>query len=573
MRNFAGNICNTNLMTMKKPHLPLLLSTLFALLPLMTSAGEYRNPVIPGYHPDPSVCRVGDTYYLVNSSFQYFPGVPVFQSKDLVNWEQIGNVLTRDSQLPLKGATSWLGIYAPTIRYHEGTYYMITTNVGGGGNFMVTATDPRGPWSEPIWLKQQGIDPSLYFEDGKCYMVSNPGDAIWLCEIDPKTGEQLTESKQLWSGDGGRYPEGPHIYKKDGYYYLLISEGGTELAHSLTIARSRNIYGPYESNPANPILTNCSRKGQTKQIQGTGHGDFIQSLDGHWWMVLLAYRNFSGSYHHMGRETYLAPVEWPDGEWPVVNGGEALDTIVTVSDDRYKSPPAQYEPQNSRTLVEQARLETEANKLKHVGFYTDKAFDTASPEWIYQQNPIAANYTWTDRFLTLRPHGTLTENNQPTFVGRRQEKANFSLETTVSLKPKTANKKTSFSKQSTTSSICAGLSVYQINDGHFDIVATDKGVEVRCKLKNIEYIVASVALPTTKDVVLRINSDGTMYNFMYSTNGTEYRNLCSLNCSLLSTEVAGGFTGVTLGMIAEGTPDSGSATFKSYKYQEFVPIQ
>ena len=536
----------------------ILLCTLFTMQSLTASAGEYRNPVIPGYHPDPSVCRVGDTYYLVNSSFQYFPGVPIFQSKDLVNWEQIGNVLTRDSQLPLKGATSWLGIYAPTIRYHEGTYYMITTNVGGGGNFMVTASDPRGPWSEPIWLKQQGIDPSLFFEDGKCYMVSNPGDAIWLCEIDPKTGEQLTESKQLWAGDGGRYPEGPHIYKKDGYYYLLISEGGTELAHSLTIARARNIYGPYESNPANPILTNCSRKGQTKQIQGTGHGDFVQSPDGNWWMVLLAYRNFGGSYHHMGRETYLAPVEWREGEWPVVNNGEALDTIVTVSDDRYKSAPAQYEPQNSRTPLEQARLESEANRLKAIGF-SSKAFDTDCPEWIYQQNPIAANYTWTDNALTLRPHGTLTENNQPTFVGRRQEKANFALETTVRLQHP--------------ANFCAGLSVYQINDGHFDIVATAKGIEVRCKLKSIEYTAASVSVPTSKDVVLRITSDGTMYYFMYSTNGSEYHELCSLNCSLLSTEVAGGFTGVTLGMTAEGAPGSGSAIFKSYKYQEFVPIQ
>lgn len=193
---------------MKKQKLFVLLWML-VLTCLPVSAQEYRNPVIPGYHPDPSVCRVGDTFYLVNSSFQYFPGVPIFQSKDLVHWQQIGNVLDRESQLPLKGASSWLGIYAPTIRYHEGTYYMITTNVGNGGNFMVTAKDPRGPWSEPVWLKQQGIDPSLYFENGKCYMVSNPGDAIWLCEINPKTGEQLTESRKLWQGDGGRYPEGP----------------------------------------------------------------------------------------------------------------------------------------------------------------------------------------------------------------------------------------------------------------------------------------------------------------------------------------------------------------------------
>ncbi|MBQ3361089.1 MAG: glycoside hydrolase family 43 protein, partial [Prevotella sp.] len=210
----------------------IILLTVF-LCALASSAQQLRNPIIPGFHPDPSVCRVGDDFYLVNSSFQYFPGVPIFHSKDLVNWQQIGNVLDRESQLPLKGTSSWLGIYAPTIRYHEGTFYMITTNVGNGGNFMVTAKNPAGPWSEPIWLEQQGIDPSLWFENGKCYMVSNPDNTIMLCEIDPVTGKQLTESKALWRGTGGRYPEGPHLYKKDSYYYLLISEGGTELAHRL----------------------------------------------------------------------------------------------------------------------------------------------------------------------------------------------------------------------------------------------------------------------------------------------------------------------------------------------------
>ena len=156
----------------------------------------YAHPLIPGYHPDPSVCRVGNDYYIVNSSFQYFPGVPIFKSSDMKHWEQIGNVLDRENQLPLKGASSWLGIYAPTIRYNDGTFYMITTNVGNGGNFMVTASSPEGPWSDPIWLQQQGIDPSLYFENGKCYMVSNPDNTITLCEIDPSTGKQLTESQE-----------------------------------------------------------------------------------------------------------------------------------------------------------------------------------------------------------------------------------------------------------------------------------------------------------------------------------------------------------------------------------------
>lgn len=221
-----------------------LFNILFAwALCLTVNAQTFHNPIIPGYHPDPSICRVGDRFYLVNSSFQYFPGVPLYESRDLINWQLKGNVLNRASQLNLEGASSWTGIYAPTIRYNNGMFYMITTNVGHGQNFLVTAKSPEGPWSEPVWLKQGGIDPSLYFENGRCYMVSNPNNGITLCEINPQTGEQLTESKVIWRGTGGRYPEGPHIYKKDGYYYLLISEGGTELAHRLTIARSRSIYG------------------------------------------------------------------------------------------------------------------------------------------------------------------------------------------------------------------------------------------------------------------------------------------------------------------------------------------
>ena len=537
----------------------LLMALMLSVLPAL--AQEYRNPVIPGYHPDPSVCRVGDTFYLVNSSFQYFPGVPIFQSKDLVHWQQIGNVLDRESQLPLKGASSWLGIYAPTIRYHEGTYYMITTNVGNGGNFMVTAKDPRGPWSEPIWLKQQGIDPSLYFENGKCYMVSNPGDAIWLCEINPKTGEQLTESKKLWQGDGGRYPEGPHIYNKDGYYYLLISEGGTELAHHLTIARSKNIEGPYESNPNNPILTNCSRLGQSLQIQGTGHGDLVQAANGSWWMVFLAYRNYGGSYHHLGRETYLAPVEWKKGEWPVVNGGLPIDTLVKAN------------------TLPSVPLEKHWNAGKF-------APTTGDAEWVYLQNPVSDNYAWlgapcSDKkvkpsqaeALALLPHGSLTDNQQPTFVGRRQECANFEMETMVTLSQVGDNV--------VADDMAAGLSVYQINDGHLDFVLTNKQIALRCKLKSIDYVVKSVDLVPIdrsrldkdklklRQVKLRVRSDGTMYYFDYALKNEEFHELASVNCSLMSTEVAGGFTGVVLGMMAEGkSRNSGCGVFQYFHYDE-----
>ena len=269
----------------------------------------YKNPVIPGFHPDPSVCRVGDDYYLVNSSFGYFPGVPLFHSRDLINWEQIGNCLTRSSQLSLKNASLlWGGIYAPTIRYNDGMFYMITTNMSDKGNFIVHTDNPADEWSDPVWLKQGGIDPSLYFEDGKCYMVSNPDNGINLCQIDPLTGTQLTESKVIWNGTGGRYPEGPHIYKKDNWYYLLISEGGTEYGHKITIARSRNIYGPYLENPSNPILTHINMNAQNNPIQGTGHADIVEATDSSYWMVCLAFRSQTGCHHLLVHETYLAYV-------------------------------------------------------------------------------------------------------------------------------------------------------------------------------------------------------------------------------------------------------------------------
>ena len=261
--------------------LPLLVAILAAGA-IVPAAGDrltgFRNPIIPGFHPDPSIVRVGQDYYLVTSSFEFFPGVPIFHSRDLVHWRQIGHVLTRPSQLPLDGARASGGIFAPTLRYHDGTFYMITTNVTGGGNFYVTATDPAGPWSEPVWLKGQGgIDPSLLFDDdGTVYFASNGGGpgasegrGIYLSTLDPKTGALASRPRLVWGGTGKRYPEGPHLYHVNGYYYLLIGEGGTEYGHMVSIGRSRSPWGPYEACPRGPILTHRDTEAD-QPIQGTG---------------------------------------------------------------------------------------------------------------------------------------------------------------------------------------------------------------------------------------------------------------------------------------------------------------
>ena len=497
---------------------------------LISTCQKLINPIIPGFHPDPSIVRVGNDYYIVNSSFQYFPGVPILHSTDLINWEHIGNVLDRKEQLPLRGTNSWTGIYAPTIRYNEGYFYMITTNIGNGANFLVYTTDPKKGWSDPVKLQQEGIDPSLYFEDGKTYMVSNPDNVITLSEIDPKTGEQLTPGIGIWSGTGGRYPEGPHIYKKDGYYYLLISEGGTEIAHKLTIARSKDIYGPYEANPNNPILTNCNMKGQTVSIQATGHGDFVQDSDGSWWVVFLAYRHFGGSYHHLGRETYLAPVEWKEGEWPTVNGGNAINIEM-----------------DAPTTAEKQKKDKRDSTIKK-----------DSPEWLYIQNPIEENYAFEDGKLTITgSKSSLSDNNFPSFLGRRLESPNFSLETEINV-------------ENLSEGLKAGLTLYQINDGHFDLFVrkdnSNLDISFGFKVKSLEGEKSvNSDISQIKNLKLKITSNSEKFFFSYSLDGEKYEQIDEQDVFLLSTEVVGGFTGLTMGMFAEG---DGKVEFEYFDYQE-----
>ena len=492
----------------------------------------YSNPVIPGFNPDPSVCRVGDDYYLVTSTFQYFPGVPVYHSKDLIHWKQIGNCLTRKSQLDLKNANCSGGIYAPTIRYHDGTFYMVTTNVSGKGNFFVTTTDPAGEWSDPIWLEQGGIDPTLYFEDGKTYMVSNPRNGLYLCEIDINTGKQLTESKLLWQGDGGRYPEAPHIYKKDGWYYLMIAEGGTEYGHSITIARSRDIYGPYESNPDNPILTNFSRLGQTKEIQGTGHGDLIEDQEGMWWIVFLGFRPQNGSHHLLGRETFLESVEWYDG-WPIVNGTGTADLQKQIA-----------------TLPQVEVPALPMNRL---------AFGDKEPYFLHLNTPIEENYQFVrDTVLRLKPtRVSLDEAGTPTFMAIRQDKFDFRLDSEVSL-------------SSATLSDYAGITVYMENNAHADIFLrqekskTKQSIVVEYTLYGLKYKACEVEVKKGP-VQLRVDGNKTEYKFYYRDEKGKWVDAGTLDTRLLSTETAGGFTGVTLGMFAV-SPKGGGFSYADFKY-------
>lgn len=256
---------------------------------------KIQNPIIRGFYPDPSVCRANGKYYLVCSSFEYFPGVPLFESDDLVNWHQIGHCLTKPSQVDLHRINSSGGVFAPTIRFHDGRFYMVTTNDTYQKNFYVYTDDIYGEWSEPIFVDQGGIDPSLFFEDGKAYFMSNGSDedgrgCIFQCEIDIQTGERLTESRPIWQGSGGRYLESPHLYRFGDWYYLMAAEGGTEYGHMITYARGESPYGPFEGYAKNPVLTNRNLGGHQSHVQGIGHGDLVQNEKGNTYMVCLGFR-------------------------------------------------------------------------------------------------------------------------------------------------------------------------------------------------------------------------------------------------------------------------------------------
>ncbi|MDR1718453.1 MAG: glycoside hydrolase family 43 protein, partial [Prevotella sp.] len=292
---------------------------------------QYSNPVLSGFYPDPSICRKGSDYYLVTSTFSYYPGIPIFHSTDLVNWVQIGNVLNRPSQLQLKaGIRLSGGIYAPTIRYNKynDTFYLITTCTDGIGNFIVKTKNPKeNNWSEPVPLHFGGIDPDIFFdEDGKAYIVHNDEPdgkpewdghrSIWLRQFSVEGDSIFGEKKMIVDGgtDKAKHPvwiEAPHLYKINGYYYLLCAEGGTSVQHSEVVFRSESIFGPYIPWKNNPILTQRDLPENRKNpVTSAGHADLIQTAEGDWYAVFLACRPYEGNYYNTGRETFMLPVTW-----------------------------------------------------------------------------------------------------------------------------------------------------------------------------------------------------------------------------------------------------------------------
>jgi xylan 1,4-beta-xylosidase len=507
----------------------LVLPLLMTLICSTEQAATFQNPIISGFYPDPSICRVGDDYYTVHSTFEYFPGVPVMHSKDLVHWRLIGYCLTRKSQLQLTKMRASGGVYAPTIRYHSGTFYMITTNVGGGGNFYITAKNPAGPWSEPIWMNDDGgIDPSLFFDDdGTVYYHRQEGGrhgCTAQTTLNLKTGKLGEGSlKEIWRGTGGIWPEGPHLYKVNGKYYLMIAEGGTSYGHIVTIARSDSPWGPFESNPNNPILSHVNRPDHP--IQALGHADMVQTPDG-WWMVFLGIRPQGGRFHHIGRETFLAPVSWTEDGWPVVNNNGTIELTLPAP----KLPP---HPWKQHPLKDN---------------FDD---DSLALEWNFLRNPYDGDFSLTQRPGYLRLNGsavTLNDQDSPAFVGRRQTDFNCIASTLLEFDPDSENEE-------------AGLVARQNDKYHYEVGVTlrqgKRQVFFRkvLKGKTIEPIKYVDIQPGP--VVLSVKASPLSYEFSCKSSTGAQESLGTALTKDLSVEEIGFddgmcFTGVYFGMYATG---------------------
>lgn len=485
----------------------------------------YDNPVLPGMNPDPAICRAGDDYYLVTSSFIQYPGLPVYHSRDLIHWEMIGYCCREENGFDVSKGS---GLYAPTIRYDEieKIFYVICTNIRNGGNFITYTRDPKGKWSNLTYLKHpemHGIDPSLLFdEDGKCYFTATHVNGIIQAEIDPKTGENLTEPRLIWGGTGGRYPEGPHLYHIGAWYYLIISEGGTEFGHQVVASRSNNPWGPFEACPYNPILSHVGKLAQSNPIQCTGHSDLVQAHDGSWWAVFLATRP-NGQAYHLGRETFLSPVTWTHDNWPVMNGNGMVDLRMEV-----KTLPQTKAPSKNRRY--------EFNE------------EVLPPAWNYYRHPIKENYVLRNGCLILKPG-----KKEPTFVGVRQCDFNMWAETCIDFTPVAENTE-------------AGLTLRHGNEQHYDVCIVSEGkqryVVAQFKFGSVNQVYKQ-PIPRHGKVYLRIAGDRQKYTLSYSLDHKRWKELGKMDSSFL----AGGFSGLLIGLYAETKEAAqGEASFEYFDY-------
>jgi xylan 1,4-beta-xylosidase len=520
----------------------IVLLTLFIALQIGFVQGQttFKNPIIAGMNPDPSICRVGDDFYLVTSTFEYFPGVPIYHSKDLINWRIIGHALSTPVNCPLMDANSSGGNYAPAIRHHNGTFYVSCTNYGGQGSegaFYVTATNPEGPWSDPVWVGNWNVDPSIMFANDSMYWVSPDNKGSFMVgTYDPESKQFIKPLQLIASGLGGSSPEGPHMYKINDYYYLMSAEGGTGYEHREVIQRSKSPYGPFEASPYNPVISNMNNL--ESPFHAIGHADLVQLKDGSWWLVCLGFRPKGGNHHHLGRETFLAPVIWTQDGWPIA--GEK-----GIMKEEFTSP----------------------NLPKHIWEKEPERDDFNSPtlrlSWTFLRNPHDTDWSLTESPGFLRLKGSkisFEEKDSPAFVARRQTAFNIAATTKVRFTPVAPNEE-------------AGLVIRGNDDNHLSLIVTirdgKKVAILRKFLKGKETGTEEVQI-SDGDIILRITATDTQYEFWVQQEGKSVVSLGTAAAKDISTETIGGFTGVFIGMYASGNgkPNTNPADFDWFDFKE-----
>ena len=523
---------------------------------------QIQNPILRGFNPDPSIVRVGDDFYIATSSFSYFPGIPIYHSRDLVNWRRAGYAFSRADFLPLTPDRVSGGLFAPTLRYHGGLFYVIVANMSVLRTYVVTAEDPAGPWSAPHELPLM-FDPDLFWDGGVCYVSyasfsPNFRHRIVHRRLDTDKWEMTGDETDLWGGAlvGAASPEAPHLYKIGDYYYLLIAEGGTEHHHAVTVARSKSVNGPFEGYSGNPILTH-RHLSRLHPICNVGHADLVELKDGSWYAVFLGSRLIEGYHKNMGRETFLAPVIWEDG-WPVIapKTGKCEWT--------YPAPNLPAHP-----------FPTQA-----------EGFDVGAPgsDWNFLGTPVGGFWRLDGKNLLLRavaesirpadleklrfrlPRGNEAPEIVPralSFVGRRQEHASFAAGVDVDFEPADAQS--------------AGLVVLQHNFNELTVeLAREDGRKIaRCvkhrvttvggpfdgALEREETVLGTAELPAGT-ARLEIRGSGQTYSFF--AGGIPVAE--GVRADFLGSETAGGFVGAYIGVFAtgNGTESDAEARFSGF---------
>lgn len=554
---------------------------------------KIKNPILPGFYPDPSICRVGNDFYMVCSSFELYPGIPIFHSKDLAHWEQIGHVMDKQNGFHVKANTFTGGVMAPTIRYHDGIFYVINTNYSDKGNYIVTAENPAGPWSKSHWLPDvPGIDASLFIEeDGHAYILgtgnvvrreNNQMDrGIYICDFDLKQMQVTSQPVAIWDSAlrVASSPEAPHLYKVGEFYYLLIAEGGTEHHHAVTVARSRELKGWYEGNPANPIMTH-RQFGYHCELTNVGHADLVDTPDGNWYAVLLGSRTIEGNAaldfeqkdgnlstslrgKNLGRETYICPVIW-EREWPIFSPESGRIEWEYEADDML--PWTEYERQAELDHFDEESL---------------------SPLWCFWGTPYGDFWKLKDSYLTLKclPRKInekliclLDESKNSrtddcvSFVGRRQTDLSFEVSCQMKFEPKGND--------------TAGLVILQASNHHYRVErAMAEGVQIlRLVLSESRMTVPphfpefdsrtrecvlAVVPYSQKTVVIRVDANKQCYHFYYGKD--EDSMVClyeQADGRAINPEIVGCMTGTMIGMYASGNGkcSENEAKFDWFRY-------